>query len=161
MTTNTGNFVNVEAGSQAVGEVMIIHGTVKAMASDGTERLLAPNSPVFANERIMTGSDGMVSIMFTASQSQLDLGRMSEVTLDEDIYAGEAPIDLSDAAAEAQEIQEALMAEDFDPTAELEAPAAGAGGLASAGGGHSRSGGVGRARRYRRRQSGARRTAAA
>ena len=57
---------------------------------------------------------------------------MSTVVIDEDVYAGVAPTVVSDAAAEAEQIQQALMA--GDQPIELEATAAGGDG--GAGGGH-------------------------
>lgn len=120
-------------GNQVIGKVFIIYGTVKAVAPDGTVRILAPNSPVFADEKIITESDGSVSIMLDGPPpTQLDLGRMSEVVLDEDVYAGAAPEAVTEATAEAQQIQEALL--QGDQPIELEATAAG--GAAGAGGGH-------------------------
>ncbi|MFO8113473.1 MAG: hypothetical protein R6T92_13295 [Desulfosalsimonadaceae bacterium] len=79
----------MEPGSQIIGKVIILYGTVKAIAADGTERILGPNSDVYANERIVTDSGGSVSIMLNGPPpTQLDLGRMSDVLLDEDVYAG-------------------------------------------------------------------------
>ena len=43
------------AQTQPIGKAFIVYGTVKAVAANGTERLLAPNSPIFAGERIVTG----------------------------------------------------------------------------------------------------------
>jgi hypothetical protein len=129
------NTTGTETGNQVVGHVAILYGTVKAISSDGTERLLTLNSPIFANDTIVTESDGRVSIvMDDGAQSQIDLGRMSEVIIDEDIYQDASSEEISDAATEVEQIQEALLAEDFDPTLELEAAAAG--GEYSAGGGH-------------------------
>jgi len=124
-----------EAGTQVVGNVVILYGNVKAISIDGTERLLGPNSPIFSYDRIITESDGRVAIiMDDPAQSQLDIGRMSHIIIDEDIFAGVTPEDVAAATAEIEQIQEALLAEDFDPTVELEAPAAGA--SPAAGGGH-------------------------
>ena len=47
-------------GNQVIGKVFIIYGTVKAVAPDGTVRILAPNSPVFCRRKIITESDGSV-----------------------------------------------------------------------------------------------------
>ena len=114
----------IGAGNQVVGKVVILYGTVKAISPDGTVRLLMPNSPVFANDRIVTESDGNVSIMFDGTPpTQMDLGRMSNVAIDEDVYAGVTPGVTSDAAAEIEQIQKALLA--GDQPIELEAPAAG------------------------------------
>lgn len=121
---------------QPVGKVFIVYGTVKAVSSDGTTRALAPNSPIYAQDRILTESDGRVSIVFNDPVNpQLNLGRMSAIIIDEDVYNTEAA-DISDVAGEVKEIQETLLSEDFDPTTELEAPAAGDVGSASDGGGH-------------------------
>jgi len=131
------NTTEIETANLLVGKVAILYGNVKAVASDGTERVLAVNSPIFAHDRIMTGSDGMVSIVIDdAAQTQIDIGRMSDVVIDEDIFAGISGAEATEAAAEVEQIQELLLAEGdtFDPTTELEAPAAG--GVASAGGGH-------------------------
>ncbi|MCX5831675.1 MAG: Ig-like domain-containing protein [Deltaproteobacteria bacterium] len=123
------------AENQAVGKVFIQYGTAKAVAADGTERALAPNSPIFAHDQIITDSDGSVSIMIDghdgAPATQLDLGRMSHVTIDEDVYAGAAPGLTADATAEADKIQQALLA--GDQPIDLDATAAG--GDAGAGGG--------------------------
>ena len=123
------------AGSQVVGKVFVQYGTAKAVAADGTERALAPNSPIFAHDQIITDSDGSVSIMIDghdgAPATQLDLGRMSHITIDEDVYAGAAPGVTADATAEADKIQQALLA--GDQPIDLDATAAG--GDAGAGGG--------------------------
>ena len=68
------------------------------------------------------------------SHGQLNIGRMSNIVLDEDVYGGVTPAMISDAAAEAEKIQKLLLA--GDQPIEIEAPAAGGGGVASAGGGH-------------------------
>jgi len=120
------------ASHQVVGKVFVLYGTVKAIAPDGTVRVLSPNSPVFAYDRIVTESDGRVSIIMEGTQMHLDLGRMSDVVLDEDVFGGATPETVSDAAAEVEQIQMAIL-EGEEPI-ELEATAAG--GPASAGGGH-------------------------
>ena len=121
------------SGNQVVGKVFIIYGTVKAVAPDGTVRILAPNSPVFANDKIITDSDGSISIMLDGPPpTQLDLGRLTEIVLDEDVYAGATPGAVAEATAEAQQVQEALL--QGDQPIELEATAAG--GAGDTGGGH-------------------------
>ena len=122
-------------GNQEVGKVFIVYGKAKAISSDGTERVLGPNSPVFEYDQIITESDGRLSIILNdPAQTQLDIGRMSHVQIDEDVFAGATSDEIAEVAAEVEEIQEAILAEDFDPTIELEAAAAG--GAASGGGGH-------------------------
>jgi len=123
-----------EKGHQVTGKVAILYGTVKAISPDGTVRLLKVNSPVFADDRIITGDDGSVSIVFdTFPPTQLDLGRVSDVVIDEDVYGPVSPDVVAEASAEQKSIQEALLAGDqpieLDPTA--------AGVEQSAGGGHS------------------------
>ncbi len=81
--------------NQAVGKVLIVKGNVQAQSPDGAIRILQTNSPVFANDRIITGQDGMISIVFgDAGRTQLDLGRMSDVLIDEDVFQGDVPADI-------------------------------------------------------------------
>ncbi|BHH85444.1 retention module-containing protein [Desulforhopalus sp. 52FAK] len=129
---------NIPSQNQPIGSAVIVYGKVEALAPDGTTRLLTPNGPVFLGERIITSSNGSISIVFDDGvNSQLDLGRMSDVTLDEDVYQ-ESSEDLSEVLAEVEDIQEALLSGDFDPTIDLEAPAAGpTAAPANAGGGSS------------------------
>ncbi|MBN1471873.1 MAG: retention module-containing protein, partial [Syntrophaceae bacterium] len=123
-----------EKGHQVTGKVAILYGNVKAISPDGTVRLLKINSPVFADDRIITGDDGSVSIVFsTFPPTQLDLGRVSDVVIDEDVYGAASPEIVAEASAEKDAIQEALLAGDqpleLDPTA--------AGVEQNAGGGHT------------------------
>ena len=119
------------AGHQAVGKVAILYGHVQAISADGTVRILTPNSLVFADDKIITESDGSVSIILDGTPPiHIDLGRMSQIVLDEDVYGGAGTA--ADATAEADKIQQALLA--GDQPINPDAPAAG--GVADSGGGH-------------------------
>lgn len=113
--------------NQPIGKVFIVYGTVKAVSPAGVERILTPNSPIYAHERIVTGPDGSVSVALTGQQGHLDLGRMSDVLLDDDVYGGGGHEGTTDAVAQVEDIQTALQDENFDPTTDLPATAAGAG----------------------------------
>jgi hypothetical protein len=120
----TGGFTD---GGQ-IGSCVIVFGTVRAVSSDGVMRAIHPNSPVFFGDRIMTGSDGIVSIVFQdADKTQLDLGRMSDMVVDSDVFEGNMPSSYADAAVEVAQIQQALLTGEVDATVELEAPGAGTG----------------------------------
>ena len=113
-------------GNQVVGSLFIVYGTVKAISPDGTERILAPNSPIFANDHITTGSDGGISIMLDGPPpTQLDLGSMTDIVIDEDVYAGVAPEVVTETTANYEQIQEALLA--GDQPIDLDGTAAGSG----------------------------------
>jgi len=119
--------------NQAVGKAFIIYGKVKAVSEDGATRVLSVNSPIFAFDRIITEGDGSVSIMLDGPPpTQLDIGRMSDIVIDEDVYAGVAPEDVAEATADAEQIQQALL----EGGEEIELEATAAGGAAGAGGGH-------------------------
>jgi len=118
--------------NQVVGKVFILYGTVKAVSPDGTEHALAPNSPIYADDHIITGVTATSPSSLMASVTQLDLGRMTEIVIDQDVYAGVAPEVVSEAAAQAEQVQESLLA--GDQPIDLEATAAG--GATGAGGGH-------------------------
>lgn len=128
------------ATSPAIGKALLVYGTVKAVSPNGTERLLSPNSPIYANERIVTGPDGSVSIHFAKGSDHLDLGRMSDVTVDDDVFGGAGQGSGGDTVAQVEDIQAALQSGAIDPTTDLPAPAAG-GGVAGAGGAGVRGGG--------------------
>ena len=116
-----------------VGKVFILYGTVQAVSPDGTVRLLAPNSPIFADDHVITGGDGSVSIQFAGPPvTQLDLGRMTEIVVDQDVYAAATPEAVSESTADADQVNQTLL--EGDQTIELEATAAG--GSTGAGGGH-------------------------
>lgn len=110
-----------------IGKVFIVYGTVKAVSPAGVERILTPNSPIYAHERIVTGPDGSISVALTDQQGHLDLGRMSDVLLDGDVYGAGGHEGTTDAVAQVEDIQAALQDENFDPTTDLPATAAGAG----------------------------------
>jgi hypothetical protein len=113
-------------GSGQIGSCAIVFGTVRAFSPDGVMRAIHPNSPVFFGDRIMTGSDGMVSIVFQDSdKTQLDLGRMSDMVVDSDVFQGYMPFSYAEAVAEVAEIQQALLAGEVDASMELEPTAAG------------------------------------
>ena len=84
------------SGSQVVGRVVIIYDNAKAISPDGMERLLSVGSPVFANDRIITESNGRVSIVIDdTAQTQIDLEGRSEILIDEDIFGGATAEDIS------------------------------------------------------------------
>ena len=58
---------------QPIGKAFIIYGTVKAVSAAGVERTLAPNSAIYAGERIVTGTDGSISIALADNHGHLDL----------------------------------------------------------------------------------------
>ena len=94
---------------QAIGKAIVVYGEVKAESADGVERVLQPNSPIFMNDRINTGSEGAVSIVFTdAASTQLDLGRMTDMIIDQSVLGAEE-IDLEEVTAEIEAIQQALL----------------------------------------------------
>lgn len=128
------------SSSQSIGTALVVSGIVQAQSPGQDVRILQTGSPIFFNDRIITGNDGMISIMFgDAARTQLDLGRLSDVVINEDALQFALPEDFSDAVAEVEQIQEALLAGTFDPTTDLEPTAAGpaAAGPVSDGGGNS------------------------
>jgi hypothetical protein len=119
-----------DTGTQVIGKAFIVYGTVKAIAPDGTVRILGPNTEIYADERIVTESDGGISVMLDGPPpSQIDIGRMSDVLMNEDVYAGAQPEAVTDASADAEKIQEAL-----EGKGDIELDATAAGGAQGTGG---------------------------
>lgn len=115
----------------STGIVISLVGLVKAIATDGTERVLSIGDRVFADEQVVSGDAGTIAIEF-ADGLIMDLGRNAQSILDEGILNLDFDIKPKDVATEedVQATQAALLQnKNFDPTVDLEAPAAG--GLAS------------------------------
>ena len=114
------------SGSQVVGRVVIIYDNAKAISPDGMERLLSVGSPVFANDRIITESNGRVSIVIDdTAQTHIDLEGRSEILIDEDIFGGATAEDVSAAAADIEQVQEAtFFIENIELTLDSETPVA-------------------------------------
>lgn len=109
---------NVNHTIQQIGTALVAYGTVQAQFEDNGVRAIETNSPVFLNDRITTDADGMITIIFNdTAATQLDLGRMADVLLNEDVFQEGAPTEIGDAVAEAEQIREALRAVEFDSTA--------------------------------------------
>ena len=120
---------------QSIGKVVVVYGNVKAISQDGVERVLQPNSPIFLMDRVNTGADGAISIVFNdAENTQLDLGRMTDMVVDKSILAAE-DLDLEDVTADIEAIQEALLSGD---EIDVEATAAGAAAAGAGDGGGGR-----------------------
>ncbi|MDH3349249.1 MAG: retention module-containing protein, partial [Desulfobulbaceae bacterium] len=133
MASNEDSSTN-ETSGRPIGKMVVVFGTATAISPDGTERVLKPNSPIFMDDRIVTGGDGRVSIIFNdPGETRLDLGRNSDITIDEDVFEGGPPADLSEMVSEVEDIQQAILEGELDPNA-LPSPAAGSPG--GRGGGH-------------------------
>jgi hypothetical protein len=112
------------------GIVVSLTGVVKAIATDGSERVLNIGDRVFVDEQVVSGDTGTVAIEF-ADGLVMDLGRNAQSILDEGILNLDFDIESKDVSPEeeVQATQAALLQnKDFDPTVDLEAPAAGGGG---------------------------------
>jgi hypothetical protein len=111
--------------SQAVGSVVVLYDNARAISPDGMERLLSVGSPIYANDRIVTEDDGRISIVIDdAAHTQIDLDKMSEILIDEDIFGGVSSGEIAEATAEIEEVQEAFFFENTDLTVEHEAQVA-------------------------------------
>jgi len=126
------------------GIIKSVTSVVKAIAVDGTERLLQVGDTVLLNEEIRTGDAGSVSI-WLSDGTKLDLTQNTSTLLNEDTFKQGLDEVLPNPVQNSVEdevaaIQQALADDQtFDPTT-LEAPAAGGvpGGTAGpSGGGHS------------------------
>ncbi|MDX2424951.1 MAG: retention module-containing protein, partial [Cycloclasticus sp.] len=110
-----------------VGTVKSVTGIVKAIAEDGSERILSVGDSVAENEKIITG-DGVIVIAFSDG-TVMDLGSNSSVVLNDDVLnqdGEQTAQSQSDAVDEVAALQQALANNpNLDPSA-LPATAAGA-----------------------------------
>jgi hypothetical protein len=108
---------NVNYGSQQIGTAQIAYGTVQAHLADNDVRTIETNSPVFLNDRITTDADGTITIVFDDdAATRLELGRMSDVLLSEDVFQSPTMEDIGEITAEVGLIREVLQTVEFDPT---------------------------------------------
>lgn len=111
------------------GNVTFLTGVVKAVSANGEERILKYGDRVYVGDQIITDQAGTI-IIELENGSELDLGRNTETVLDQETLNpsfGISAEDIAEAKQEVQATQEALLKDqNFDPTAEQEAPAAGA-----------------------------------
>ncbi len=110
------------------GNVIFLTGVVKAVSADGEERILHYGDRVYVGDQIVTDQVGNL-IIELENGTEVDLGRNSQIVLDEEILNLDFDIsqeDIAEAKQEVQATQEALLADqNYDPTTDQEAPAAG------------------------------------
>ncbi|MGD9000553.1 MAG: retention module-containing protein, partial [Granulosicoccaceae bacterium] len=117
--------INIEsgAGAQPIGFIGALTGSAIARGADGVERALQIGDPVYTNEVIITGELSTVVVDFVDG-TRLDLGRESQAVLDSDVFDPATLADVTDVAATAEAMQQAILA-GKDPSEIFEAPAAG------------------------------------
>jgi len=76
-----------------IGIVKVIIGSVQAVSTENTARLLQLGDAVFKDELITTSTNAAISIEFDDG-NQLDLGQLSQIALTSDVY------DIADTTAE-------------------------------------------------------------
>ena len=118
--------METHADSVVVGQALIVSGAVNVRSAGGVSQLVKPNSPIHLDDRIDTGGDGTVTILFADSEArQLDIGSMSSMIVDDDVAGGSLP-ELGDVAVEAGVLADLLQNWDaFEPVAPLETMAPG------------------------------------
>ncbi len=118
----------------SVGFVRAVTGNATATSSEGATRVLLAGDMVFADEVIQTDELGSILIEFNDGGT-LALGRESQALLDNEVANFDTTVEPADVSASVEVAQTAIAAGD-DPSATLEAPAAGpAGGVIGGGGG--------------------------
>jgi len=104
-----------------IGQALVVQGSVTMQSVNGVGQVVKPNSPIHLDDRIDTGGDGAVSILLADSENtQLDIGNMSRIIIDDDV-AGSILPELGDVAVEAGLVGDLLQNwESFEPLAPLE-----------------------------------------
>ena len=94
----------------STGIVISLTGVVKAIATDGTERLLRIGDRVLVDEQVVTGTDGTIAIEFSDGLV-MDLGRNTQSILDEEMLNLEFDVKPNEDAAQQEVLatQEALL----------------------------------------------------
>ena len=109
---------------KAVGFILQIDGGVRAQSIDGQERPLKVGDPVFYGETVVSNGSGTAVIEFVDG-NHIVIGNKSIVEISDEVFTNKENEELTaEAAAEAEELQQAILA-GLDPTQIQEAPAAG------------------------------------
>lgn len=122
MDLNSGDMTMViQTEPLQVGQAVVVEGTVRVESTNGVSRVIEPNSQILLDDQISTGSNGAVSIVLGDDHTtQLDLGRMSQLIVDEDVMGGILP-DIGDVAIENDLATHLLQSwESFEPLAAIE-----------------------------------------
>ena len=111
----------IQAEPFQVGQALVVKGTVRGESTNGVTRVIEPNSQIFLDDQIATGSSGSVSIILSDGDgTHLELGRMSQLIVDEDVVGGTLP-DLGDVAIETDLATALLQSWDaFEPLAPID-----------------------------------------
>jgi hypothetical protein len=117
---------------KAIGTIKLVIGDVKIKGVDGVERIAQVGEKVFAKEILITAANAVVQVQLE-NGNLLDLGRNTQLALDEDMLAGGAATagtgaaPAAAAAAAQQDVAaiQAAIAAGVDPTKIAEATAAG------------------------------------
>ncbi len=108
-----------------IGIITILTGTAIAVADDGSQRALHVGDKVFSNEIISTGvTAGAVEIEF-ADGSVMDLGRGSQVILDNEVFDPQQVIQTSEKVEDDVDVLQQALLDGLDPTQVGEATAVG------------------------------------
>lgn len=119
-----------EQQETVIGKVSFIINGVTVKGSNGEIREIYVNSPIFIGDTILTGENGMVTLIIGEGEGiRVDLGRSSELLLDEQFLSE----NYADSYDNTEQLKMALLEGEFDPTEEFAAPASG--GEAPSGGG--------------------------
>ena len=102
--------METQSGSQVIGTAVLVYGQVRVESTDGVSRIIQPNNFIKLDDRIDTGQDGSVSIVLNDdSNSQIDLGRMTDMILDQDVVNGDNSLELSDLTADPEMLHDLLQ----------------------------------------------------
>jgi hypothetical protein len=96
--------------NEAVGKVSVLYGNAKAVSVDGMVKVLSVNTPIFAFDRVVTDNDSGVSIVFDGDPpTHLDIGRASDILIDEDVFGESTAVDIAGAAAGMDDVREIIL----------------------------------------------------
>lgn len=88
--------MEAQSETAAIGTAVVVYGTVKVVSADGVTKMIQPNDPIQFLDRIDTGQDGSVTVVFDDDGNQLELGNMVDMVIDQDVYDSGSDPDLAD-----------------------------------------------------------------
>lgn len=108
--------MDTSSGTPAIGTALVVYGSVKVESTDGVTKTIQPNEQIKLADRVDTGQDGSITVVFNNDADNLELGRMTDMVIDQDVFQAGDDLDLANVTVAPELLQDILQGWDvFEP----------------------------------------------